>query len=191
MYRIINFIDQFKIAEQNKLIHKLYDTDSISDSISLEEANLRMLMIDTLYICLGYRNKAAHGGRIYNYNCPNVLRVHEIFGDSFSFNVNGFSQLLFVLSLLDYQSPYIGLQDILNEEVNRHCSKYPQDVTYLGQILNLDIISQTIVYVSNSSNKYHLIPHCSGIKNTVPLVLEEAKAQNYVPCKRCAKRFID
>ncbi len=188
---IINFIDQFKIAEQNKLIHKLYDTDSISDSISLEEANLRMLMIDTLYICLGYRNKAAHGGRIYNYNCPNVLRVHEIFGDSFSFNVNGFSQLLFVLSLLDYQSPYIGLQDILNEEVNRHCSKYPQDVTYLGQILNLDIISQTIVYVSNSSNKYHLIPHCSGIKNTVPLVLEEAKAQNYVPCKRCAKRFID
>ena len=182
---IINFIDQFKIAEQNKLIHKLYDTDSIS----LEEPNLRMLMMDTLYICLGYRNMAAHGSRIYNYNCPNALRIPEIFGNSFSLKISGFGQLLFVLSLLNYQSPFIGLQDILNEEVNRHCSNYPQDVTYLGQILNLDIVPQAIVYVSDSSNKYHTNPHCSGIKDAYSLELEDARNQGYIPCQRCCQHL--
>lgn len=182
---IINFIDQFKIKEQNELIEKLYDTSSIP----LDNSKLRMLMMDTLYICLGYRNMAAHGGRIYNYNCPNALRVNDIFGESTTYNAKGFSQLLFVLSLLDYQSPFIGLQDILTDEVNRHCSKYPQDVTYLGQILNLDIVPSTIVYVSESSNKYHANPHCSGIKNSMPLELDEAKVAHYIPCKRCAKNL--
>lgn len=183
---IVNFIDQFKIAEQNKLVEKLYDTEAIT----LDNSQLRMLMMDTLYICLGYRNTAAHGGRIYNYNCQNALRVNEIFGSSVDHNISGFSQLLFVLSSLNYQSPFVGLQDILNEEVNRHCSQYPQDVTYLGQILNLDIIPRTIVYVSDSSDKFHLNPHCSGIKNTMPLELEEAESSHYIHCKRCAKIYL-
>lgn len=181
---IINFIDQFKIKEQNKLIEKLYDTESLQ----LPEDCMRMLMMDTLFICLGYRNMAAHGGRIYNYNCPNELRVAEIFGeDNVKKSVIGFSQLLFVLSLLNYQNPFLRLSNTLNEEVNRHCSEYPQDVTYLGQILNIDIVPRSVVYVSDSSNKYHLNPHCSGIKNTTPLELEEAKIQGYIPCKRCYK----
>lgn len=180
---IINFIDQFKIKEQNKLVEKLYD----GDSLELPEERIRMLMMDTLFICLEYRNIAAHGGRIYNYNCHNKLRIYEIFGENnVKKTVVGFSQLLFVLSLLNYQNPFFSLSNTLSEEVNRHCSAYPQDVTYLGQILNIDIVPHTVVYISDSSNKYHKNPHCSGIKNAYGVELETAKVQGYIPCKRCA-----
>lgn len=179
---IINFIDQFKVTEQNKLIKRLYDTESLN----ISEEQTRMLMMDTLFICLGYRNVAAHGGRIYNYNCSNELRTELIFDENAKYNFSGFSQLIFVLSLLNYQNPFLRLRDILNEEVNRHCNMYPQDVTYLGQILNIDIVSHTIVYVSNSSDKYHISPHCSGIKNAYPIEFEDAESEGYKPCKRCA-----
>ena len=181
---IINFIDQFKIKEQNKLIEKLYDMESLQ----LPENCVRMLMLDTLFICLGYRNMAAHGGRIYNYNCPNELRVNEIFDDgNIPESISGFSQLLFVLSLLNYPNPFLRLSNTLSDEVNRHCSVYPQDVTYLDQILNIDIVPHTVVYISDSSNKYHINPHCSGIKNAYEVELETAKEQGFIPCKRCTK----
>lgn len=178
---IVNFIDQFKPTELNKLICKLYN----KDSLNLTESHLRMLLMDTLFICLGYRNISAHGGRVYNYNCQNELRTNEIFDNALGFTPSGFSQLLFVLRLLKYQIPFSQLQNILNEEIDRHCRAYPQDVTYLGQILNVDIVPHTIVYVSNASNKYHINPHCSGIKDATPLDLEDAENQNYIPCKRC------
>ena len=91
------------------------------------------------------------------------------------------------MNILNYQNPFLRLRDTLNEEVNRHCKQYPQDVTYLGQILNIDIIPHSLVYVSNSSNNYHINPHCSGIKEAVALEIEEAKKQGYIPCKRCNK----
>lgn len=180
---IVNFIDQFKISQKNELVSKIYDLETLN--LSLDSA--RKLLTDTLAICLEYRNLAAHGGRTYNYVCDNSLRVDEIFAPEHEVTVTGFNQLLFALSLLDYQNPFCRLQDTLSEEVNRHCSEYPQDVTYLGQILNIDIIPHTIVYVSGSSNKYHLDPHCSGIKNSIPIEFESAKMQNYTPCKRCCK----
>lgn len=149
-----------------------------------------MLMKDTLSICLSYRNMAAHGGRIYNYKCPNTLRVNEIFEDPAVKQTTGICQLLFVLKLLNYPGPYLQLKKILNDEVDRHCNLYPNDVTYLGQILNLDIVPHSIVYVSESSNKYHLLPYCSGIKDPKPMDLEDAKSRHYVPCKRCIPKGV-
>lgn len=180
---IVNFIDQFKTSQKNELVDKIYDLDALN----LNYDSARKLMMDTLSICMEYRNLAAHGGRTYNYVCDSSLRVNEIFASEHEISVTGFSQLLFVLNLLDYQNPFYRLSNTLDEEVNRHCSEYPQDVTYLGQILNIDIVPHTVVYISDSSNKYHLNPHCSGIKNSVPIELEDAKAQNYIPCKRCYK----
>ena len=79
------------------------------------------------------------------------------------------------------------LKDTLNEEVNRHCSEYPQDVTYLGQIFNIDIVPTNTVYTTETSNKYHSNPHCSGIKKSVQMELEEAVERGFKPCKRCYK----
>lgn len=178
---IINFIHQFKPAEQKKIVEHLYDVKSLKIS---EEA-LPELMMDTLFICLEYRNLVAHGGRTYNYVPTSSLRIAELIDPNE--NMQGFSQLLFVLSVLNYQGPFYRLSNTINKEVNRHCAQYPQDVTYLGQILNIDIIPRNVVYISNSSNKYHSRPHCSGIKNSMSLDLDEANAQGYIPCKKCFK----
>ena len=180
---MVNFIDQFKMPQKNELVNKMYDLNTLN--ISYDSA--RMLLMDTLSICMEYRNLAAHGGRTYNYICDSSLRVNEIFKPKHEIDITGFSQLLFVLRMLNYDNPFYYLSNTLNEEVSRHCSKYPQDVTYLGQILNIDIVPQDLVYVSNLSKKYHSNPHCSGIKNSVPLELEIAKEQGYIPCKRCYK----
>lgn len=56
--------------------------------------------------------------------------------------VRGFSQLLILLSAFEYDSPHESLFNVLNAEVDRHCSKYPEDVTYLASILNVNIINK-------------------------------------------------
>lgn len=66
---IINFIDQFKSPERKDMVYHLYDTEVVDFS----EAELALLMMDTLFICLEYCNKAVHGGRIYNYECTREI----------------------------------------------------------------------------------------------------------------------
>lgn len=179
---IINFIDLFKKDELVKLAHKLY-----SDDLDMSDDELCTLMIDTLFICLDYRNTAAHGGRIYNHKCNYVLRREKIFNSEIASVPSGFSQLLFLLSLMDYQSPYLFLHHSLEIQINDHCSNFPQDTTYLGQILNMNIIPCEVVYITNNSNKYHSVKHCSGIKDAIQIDLEKAKTNGFIPCKKCFK----
>lgn len=178
---IVNFIDLFKEHEQLQMINRLYD----AKTLNLSEKALCKLMIDTLYICLDYRNIAAHGGRIYNHTSKYHLRFSEIFNSDNA--PNGFSQLLFLLSLFNYQNPFKRLNSALRKEIERHCTRFPQDITYLGQILNINIISKKFVYISNNSHIYHGIPHCSGIKKPIEMELEMATQKGFVPCKRCIK----
>lgn len=179
---IINYIKMFKRSEQEEMVSLLYDFDSLN--LSMQQC--RMLMMDTLFISYEYRNIAAHGGRIYNYSCNAKLRSTEIFGTSPEINpFSGFSQLLFLLSLLKYQSPYDRLETTLTDEINRHCKMYPQDVTYLGQILNIDITKQTIVFLSPKKNIYHSNEHCSGMQNALSIRMEKAMKMGFIPCKKC------
>lgn len=179
---IVNFIDQFKTEQQNQMLDRLYDLSSLG--ISYEAG--RKLMMDTLSICSDYRNLAAHGGRTYNYNSRTRLRVDEIFNPNKDVQIFGFCQLLFLLDLLNYHNPFIHLSSVLDGEVNRHCNIYPQDVTYLGQILNLDIAVRNTVYTTPGSNKFHSNQHCSGIKDAQAIDLSDALAKGLIPCKRCA-----
>lgn len=180
---IINFIDQFKTCQKEEMVRKIYNTVPLG--LPLESAT--KLMMDTLFICMEYRNTAAHGGRTYNYICDSKLRTEEIFNTRSEINISGFSQLLFLLHLLDYQNPYNNLNAALTAELNRHCSSYPQDMTYLGQILNMDIVPTLVVWISENSNRYHSNPHCSGLKNAIEIELEKAETQGYIPCKKCNK----
>ncbi len=165
------------------MVKRLYNVNSLSLSMD----SLRKLMMDTLYICIEYRNAAAHGGRIYNYTCKSTLRSNEIFGIQTQLPIGGFSQLLFLLDLLEYTRPYEYLAHILESEVSTHCSAFPQDITYLGQVLNMNIVPKNIVYISEKSRKYHNNPHCSGIQNVKEISLEESEDLGYIPCKRCSK----
>lgn len=181
---IVNFIDQFKAPQLDALTDKLYD----KNFLTLSPDAFRKLLLDTLFICIDYRNLAAHGGRTYTFSSHNRLRSKEIFpkevGPSF-----GFSQLLFLLQLFVYKAPVNHLHNVLSRELDRHCSAYPQDVTYLGQILNIDIVTTALVYVSQNSNKFHINRNCSGIKNVSQIELTQAIEEHYVPCKRCANHI--
>lgn len=180
---ITNFIDLFKFPEKQKMIEHLYP----NNKYNLSPNSLVKLMMDTLYICMDYRNISAHGGRVYNYNSDRRLRTDEIFGENAQFDLKGFAKLLFLLDLFNYNSPARRLRSTLNNELSRHCNHFPQDVTYLGQVMNMNIIPKQIVYITENSNKYHVDPYCSGIKNPTELTLEEANANGYIPCKRCSK----
>lgn len=179
---IVNFINLFKPTQQLMLVEKLYSTSSIS----LSEQQLRFLMLDTLFCCLEYRNLAAHGGRIYNHTCKSKVRLAE----QGNIPSSGFSQLLFLLDTLKYDMPYYHLSSALSQEINRHCTSFPQDVTYLGLILNINITSKNYVWITRNSNKYHTVLHCSGIKSPRKIELSEAQHQGYIPCKKCCQNLI-
>ncbi len=178
---IVNFIDLFKKDELTKMVDKLYD----KSNLKLSDDVLPTLMMDTLYICLDYRNTAAHGGRIYNHKSKYKLKTDIIFDTNRHVPASGFSQLLFLLSLFEYKAPFKQLHSALEKEITRHCNSFPQDVTYLGQILNINIVPTYVVYTSKNSRKYHSNPHCSGIKNVKKMELNKAKQLGFVPCKRC------
>lgn len=179
---ITNYIDLFKAPQQEMMVKRLYNPKYVN-KLSIEA--LRKLMMDTLFICNDYRNMAAHGGRIYNYNSDKRLRLNEIFNLSADINTVEFSKLLLLLSYFNYQNPKERLETVLSEEITRHCNSFPEDVTYLGQILNMNIIRQDIVWISRKSKKYHFSEHCSGIKNPQEMELSNAQQQGYIPCKRC------
>lgn len=132
---------------------------------------------------LEYRNLAAHGGRIYNYECKNKLR----FIQNTNSNFHGFSLLLLLLSFFKYSSPFEILNDALTKELNRHCNLFPEDITYLGQILNVNITISNNVWVTGRSKKYHRDKHCSGILNAKSIDVKAAETQGYTPCKKCCK----
>ncbi len=175
---IVNFIKLFKTPQQNKFVNMLYGSHEDADY-----ENLRKLMLDTLFICLEYRNLAAHGGRIYNYICDSTCRVID--------TLSGFSQLLYLLNLLEYKLPFQHLQQVLEREVNRHCNQYPQDVTYLGQILNINIEAHHIVWIANNSKKFHTNPHCSGIKDAQQAEYSDELKKMYSPCRRCSQIYYE
>lgn len=177
---IVNLIKLMKIPEQEQLASQLYK------GLSLSVPQKRMLMIDTLFVCLEYRNLVAHGGRTYNYNCKCEVRWQQIFetNDS-SDEPHGFCQLLTLLHFLDYDRPVELLTETLSIETNRHCIAYPSDVTYLGQVLNIDIEPVHNVFKTKRGNKYHTDPHCSGIHDAIAIDIKDAVNQGLVPCKRC------
>lgn len=181
---VVNFIDQFKQPEKDKLAQHLYDVNNIG----LSPQQLRTLMMDTLYVCNEYRNNAAHGSRIYSLDCSPTFRETQIFNTTTP-NLHGIALLLAVLNYYQYKNPYTTLYNAIQHEINRHCSKYPSDVTYLGQILRINIVVQQMVFISDNSSHFHCNPHCSGIKGVKPIPLNEALSLGYTACKRCASKI--
>lgn len=180
---IVNFIDLFKANEQTKVMRRFLDFENLR----MSEECARILMMNILFISMEYRNNAAHGGRMYNFCPKNTLRESEIFGEDHFDSNPGFAKFIALLNLLRYQKPYLHLNEVLNMEVNRHCSHFPQDVTYLGQMLNIDIVPCNIVYVSTKSGKFHKNRNCSGIREIIEMEFDEAMEKGYTPCKRCIK----
>ncbi len=178
---MVNFIDQFKTPEHTELMHLLMNYEDLG----LSESSARMLMMDILFVCMEYRNNAAHGGRMYNFIPRNKIRAASIFGsDSVDFNP-AYTCLILLLGTLRYKTPCEQLDLALTTEINRHCMLFPQDVTYLGKLLKINIEVHQYVYLSPISNKYHTDPNCSGLKNAIQAERSLAINNGYTPCKKC------
>ena len=180
---IVNFIDLFKAKEQAEVMKLFLEFDKLK----IDEGSARVLMMNILFISMEYRNNAAHGGRMYDFQPKTMVRNSAIFGSEREDSHPGFTEFISLLSILKYKKPYLQLSAVLNQEVNRHCSVFPQDVTYLGQMLNIDIEPCDTVFVSVKSGKYHKNPTCSGLKDTLQIDCEEAIRKGYKPCKRCVR----
>lgn len=180
---IVNFIELFKKAEQTELMKRFL----CYEYIDLPEDKARILMMDILFISMEYRNNAAHGGRMYDFRPKNALHVGDIWGGEIKNTYPRYTSFVELLKFLKNNNPYNCLESVLSSEVNRHCGLFPQDVTYLGQMLNIDIVPCDRVYVATNSGKFHRNPNCSGIKERITMEYNEAKEKGYIPCKRCIK----
>ena len=128
---MVNFIDKFKPEQKEALTRRIYDLD-----LPLE--NVKKLMMDTFFMCNEYRNNAAHGDRVFDLKTRSIVRYEEIFQEEVE-PQTGIGQLVSILRLMKYQQPCRILEEALEKEVTRHCRSFPTDVTYLGQVLNVDI----------------------------------------------------
>ena len=171
---IVNFVRDFKTAQLDQMAEKMY---TIDNTFTLEDA--KSLLIDTMFICNEYRNLCAHGGRTYNFENEATCRMFP--------NDTGIVLLLNILRKLKNPAPFMIVNQSLTNVVNRHCSSFPQDVTYLGQILHMNIQLKEYAWISEKTKKIHRIPHCSGLQDAVQVEYTPDLLKQYRKCKRCIK----
>ena len=172
IHTIVNLINYLPTNLQYEVASRMLKTDL------LEHNNIdsREFLKDSLAIFLDYRNLAAHGGRIYNYTSKCECRSIP--------TVKGFSLLINIMAIYKFSDPLHMIQNTLTEQVDRHCSLYPEDATYLSNILKVNIESHDYLWLSEKSKIIHSNPFCSGMKNAIKIEISEIQ-EDYIPCKRC------
>lgn len=192
---LVNLIRLFKGSQKRELIQIMYNFDAEISSLPI----ITNLFSETLFMCLDFRNRSAHGGRVYNYEPrntsflltnPDLLNYFQDL-DCWE-NSHGVAQLLALLSCFTYLSPYHTIDASLSEEINRHLSMYPQDKSIIESVLGMKLINKKVVWISPKTHKYHTDPSCSGMKNCLKITFDENSfdLSQYEPCKKCCKNFI-
>lgn len=189
---LINFIRLFKQKEKKKLIAQIYGLSDV-DSVTYD---ITTLFTDTLFICLEYRNTAAHGGRIYNY-IPKYEEKMQILEGVFELEdipeeleaQHGISRLLALMDALKYKNPRDIIDAALNCEINRHLKQYPEDKRIIENAISIVIIPKYTLYITPNGKIFHANPNCSGMTTSLAVDPNFLQEHNYVPCKKCAKHF--
>lgn len=132
---LVNFIKLQKPAQKADIIYSIYP-------LQLDQINkcIKDLFTDTLFICLEYRNLAAHGGRVYNYIPESKIRITpesksvmiKILPDITELqNVHSLGTLICLLDLFTKKDYLLSLVHTIKKELQRHCEIYPEDFDYL------------------------------------------------------------
>lgn len=136
-----NFSKLLRSAQKNKVISLLYD---MREEIIAADELIKNLFSDTIFVCLDYRNRAAHGGRIYNYQTPATFRNSPLLNipkNNIPFHtqhgITGLPILVEALQFFDNKNPRNYLIENIELFVNEHLKMYPQDTEYLMQYLNI------------------------------------------------------
>lgn len=185
---LINLIKYMKREQKQKLMRivlRISETEEITDEITT-------LFQTILFMCLDYRNAAAHGGRIYNFCSQHTesIRITDdiirIFPDlKNAEDASGIHLLLILISIFKDRQACNIIQGSLDAQVNRHLQKYPEDIEILSDSIGVSITSVSYVWVNEKTKKFHSHNTCSGIANAVRMKIEDIDMSIYCPCKRC------
>ena len=102
--------------------------------------------MDTLFVCLDYRNRAAHGGRIYNFTTDAKFRYNPLLHVPMLISQadyrtgkgsTGLVALAFSVMFLDNKNPATALVAAYEMFLEEHCDIYPNDRSYLEQYMKI------------------------------------------------------
>lgn len=185
---LINLVKYLKKDEKQHLIRLMI---RISDDVEISE-EITSLFQTTLFVCLDYRNAAAHGGRIYNFESPHAKdiriseetrkRLHILEGTESSSGIQLLLILLFIFR--NQQSAYI-IHKSLEAQLNRHLRKYAGDLDILSDCIGISIESANYVWVNEKTRTFHSNEFCSGMKNAIRIKYDDLDINTYTLCKRC------
>lgn len=139
---IANFIKLQKSEQKNKIVALLYD---FPKELVETFPDIKQLCMDTIFVCLQYRNIAAHGGRIYNFIPSATFRYTPILHERASVSkaeyrqgrgVNDIPTLIVALSLLDHALISVKMKFQIESAIDEHCNNYPNDREYLMKFID-------------------------------------------------------
>lgn len=137
---LVNFTKLLKSKEKNNVAALIYGIDiSIVNSMPA----IIDLFMDTLFVCLDYRNIVAHGGRVYNFIPKAKFRYSEILHknngiseeDYRKGNNASLPELLKALNLIDNKHPAGIIEESIHSWFIAHCENYPKDSLFLKKYL--------------------------------------------------------
>lgn len=147
---IANFIKLQQPEIKNKIISLVYD---VPESAIKSLPPFKELFMDTVFVSLDYRNRAAHGGRMYNYNTPATFRFNRILHTQFDISeadyrvgkghtgLKTFARSLFIF---DNKSTSTKLLTNMFIACRNHIDTYPKDLSFLDEIFDYSEIASTI-----------------------------------------------
>lgn len=142
---LVNFIKLQKGPQKNRIISLTYN---IPLSLVETSDDVKNVFMDTLFVCLDYRNRAAHGGRTYNFKTDATFRFSPLL-HTHAMNISqaeyrvgiGVTDLItltYALGFMDNRSPRLKLITAMDYFAKEHCNIYPNDLDYLKQYIMID-----------------------------------------------------
>ncbi|MDY2813983.1 MAG: Abi family protein [Dorea sp.] len=141
---LVNFVKLQKYPQKCRIISIAYD---IPLTAIQQLDGMRDLFMDSLFVYLDFRNRAAHGGRVYNFESKSTFRfspfLHSQLGITnadyrHSKGKTGLIPLLASLSFWGDKDPYATLSAGIYFQMEKHCDLYPNDKEYLNRYLIKD-----------------------------------------------------
>ena len=142
---IVNFIKLQEGPQKRKIISLIYNfPESLVDTSN----DVYNLFMDTLFICLDYRNRAAHGGRLYNFESKSEFRYNPLLHGLMKFTQSdfrvgkghsGLMTLVAALRFFDNGNIALMLNVGLEYWAKEHLTKFPRDKEYLSKYLPIDL----------------------------------------------------
>lgn len=141
---LVNFVKLQKGDLKDKIISLIYNK-SLKD-IKMN-TNIKTLFMDTLFVCLDYRNRAAHGGRTYNFKTKAKFRYIPLLHNRMNISqadyrsgkgVTDLITLTTALAFFDNKKAHYKLKASMDYFSKEHCDIYPNDLDYLRKYISID-----------------------------------------------------